>query len=179
MLLFTFVRRMTAHHFLTVARWILALKVDPPMPSYQVHERLARASLLWRLSLPSKFESTRSVFAVPNMLTLLDPRYGGEDILYHVKSQLHKDCRVRNRLCLHAACLSIPDLGLHVQTPIPGWWYRLSLDRLINNYSTDTTCLEKRTAEGSTSLLDKIGSHHQSQLSDLYNFHSHESLPAV
>ena len=54
---------------------------------------------------------------------LLDPLYGGEAIMFHVKgSAVLPQLRAQKRFCLHAETLSIPQFGIHVQAEEPLWW---------------------------------------------------------
>ena len=52
---------------------------------------------------------------------LLDPLYGGEQIMYHVESTTLTQSRARQQFCLHADRLSIPELDVNVETPVPDW----------------------------------------------------------
>jgi 23S rRNA-/tRNA-specific pseudouridylate synthase len=60
-----------------------------------------------------------------NAPILLDPLYGGEKIMFQLKSSAIRHHRAKKRFCLHAATLAIPNFGIDVQTPIPDWWLDL------------------------------------------------------
>lgn len=53
---------------------------------------------------------------------VLDPRYGGERIMFQSSSAAIHAHHAKKRFCLHAASLVIPNFDIHVQTPIPEWW---------------------------------------------------------
>lgn len=53
---------------------------------------------------------------------ILDPRYGGERIMYRTKSHRLREARAKGRLCLHADTIAVPDLDLFVASCLPSWW---------------------------------------------------------
>ncbi len=53
---------------------------------------------------------------------ILDPRYGGERIMYHIHSDHMKECRAKGRLCLHADSIVVKELDLAVHASPPDWW---------------------------------------------------------
>jgi 23S rRNA-/tRNA-specific pseudouridylate synthase len=53
---------------------------------------------------------------------VLDQKYGGEKIMYMVKSKSLKEARSQQKLCLHASHLSFQRLGVEVEASLPLWW---------------------------------------------------------
>jgi 23S rRNA-/tRNA-specific pseudouridylate synthase len=64
-----------------------------------------------------------------NAPILLDPLYGGQAIMYKLKTvrSLSKN-RAQQRFCLHADTLMIPEFGIDCQAPVPDWWLELEQD---------------------------------------------------
>lgn len=56
---------------------------------------------------------------------LLDPLYGGEAVMAKLKIPVLPQHRAKQRFCLHASTLQIPQFGIDAKAPIPGWWLEL------------------------------------------------------
>ena len=56
---------------------------------------------------------------------LLDPLYGGEAVLFQIKSPILHRLRVERKFCSHAESLVIPEFGVNAQAPIPDWWQEI------------------------------------------------------
>ena len=55
----------------------------------------------------------------------VDPLYGGEAILFQIKSPILHRLRAEWKFCLHAESLVIPEFGINAQAPIPDWWQEI------------------------------------------------------
>lgn len=53
---------------------------------------------------------------------ILDPSYGGENIMYKLNDASFRLNRAKERICLHASTLTIPDYHINVQAKVPCWW---------------------------------------------------------
>ena len=53
---------------------------------------------------------------------VLDPLYGGEQIMYHVHSNAMKEARAHKKFFLHADTVSLPMMGVNVEASVPHWW---------------------------------------------------------
>ena len=70
-----------------------------------------------------------------NAPIILDPRYGGEQIIGQLKSNTMKQCHSMGRFCLHADTLQVSSLGLSVTAEVPSWWDDIVDD--IKNFPFD------------------------------------------
>jgi 23S rRNA-/tRNA-specific pseudouridylate synthase len=57
-----------------------------------------------------------------NRPIVLDPLYGGEQIMYSYRSNAMKKARADKKFCLHADHISLPVMGIKVDAPVPHWW---------------------------------------------------------
>lgn len=64
---------------------------------------------------------------------ILDPRYGGERLMYQISSEQMKEGRAHGRICLHADSICIPELNLAVAAPLPLWWDGIVADIIAIN----------------------------------------------
>jgi 23S rRNA pseudouridine1911/1915/1917 synthase len=53
---------------------------------------------------------------------LLDPLYGGREIMSQSPSSCLQRFYSEHKFCLHASTLSVPEYGIHVEDPQPVWW---------------------------------------------------------
>jgi 23S rRNA-/tRNA-specific pseudouridylate synthase len=108
----------------------ITLGVDqrPAQSSYRVLERYGTLAAKLKVSTRQGRKHQVRLHCSKGLQTpiLLDPRYGGEQIMYRVNnSTVLKECRAQHKFCLHADTLSIPNLNISVQAPTPEWWDRV------------------------------------------------------
>lgn len=72
-----------------------------------------------------------------NAPILLDPRYGGEAIMFKIgKTSILPEMHAKKRFCLHAQALTIPAFDIDVRCLAPKWWQYV-IDELEAIISTE------------------------------------------
>lgn len=102
----------------------LPIQGRPAMSSYVVEEHVSPLVARLRIVTTQGRKHQVRLHCSKGLKTpiLLDPLYGGEAILFKMKSPILHRLRAEQKFCLHAASLVIPDFGIDVQAPIPDWW---------------------------------------------------------
>jgi 23S rRNA-/tRNA-specific pseudouridylate synthase len=64
---------------------------------------------------------------------LLDPLYGGRQIMSQFPSSCLQRFYSEHKFCLHASTLTIPEYNIHVEDPQPAWWQEVETELKLRN----------------------------------------------